>query len=309
MDELPFRFTDINNEGLDTPDALEENLMKLFISGAGYWPSKVIFGTPSYEFKGFDPTYGISNKSDLDICMKILDNLGFSLYIRDNSFRGFPSYFVLIPGMSELTESNPLDKSKKFTKSFMKLEDINHLGRINPAMAASILEGIEDNYNLIKSEDFKLNHVLVYNINDDIKDLDIDMLSALLSYYLGDINKCIKYLGNYLKGKDKGVYKYYYACLDYLKFQVKGGKENALKTVSVLYGEQTAKEIAEDFSDNSNIFQYYKLPNCPDCDSCKLASECREKEVMSIQQKIKQKQILYSKTQIMIKDDLASEEA
>ncbi len=123
------------------------------------------------------------------------------------------------------------------------------------------------------------------------------------------MKKSIKYLTNYLKGKDKGVYKYFYACLDYLSVYANEGKETALSTVSILYGNQIAKEIEEDFSDNLKIFQYYILPNCPECNNCKLASECREKEVIAIKNRIKQKQSLYRKTQIMTKDDLASADA
>ena len=310
LDGLPYNFTDYNNDKYKTAGELEDNLMKLFVTGTGVWPSCVVLGggEPTYPFKGFDPAYGQSNKQDYEIARRLIRNNGSSLYIRDNSVLGFPSYFVLVPGMSEITERNPLDPSYQFRESMLNLEEINHLGRLTPEMARSIMVGIKENYDLIKSEDFKLKHVLVYNVNKDLCDLEINMLAALLSCYLGNMDDCVKYLTSYLKGKDKGTYRYYYACLDYLKTRNALNPETALKTVALLYGEELAAEVAGDFKDNRAIFQYYKLPNCPDCDKCRLVDECRNRQIQTIKRKITEIELKNNIRQINLKEALSNDE-
>jgi len=309
LDGLPYDFTDYNNDKYKTPAELEGNLLNLFVTGTGVWPAAVILGgEPSYPFKGFDPSYGQSNKQDFEIARRLIRDNGCTLYIRDNSVLGFPSYFVLVPGMSEITERDPLDTTYRFTETMTNLEEINHLGRLTPEMAQDILNGIKDNYNLIKSEDFRLKHVLVYNVNKDLCDLELDMLASLLSCYLGDMEGCVKYLAAYLQGKDKGVYRYYYACLDYLKTCNALNAETARKTVSLLYGEDLAREIAEDFKDPHAIFQYYKLPNCPDCDNCRLVDECRNRQILTIKKKIKAIELKRNIHQIDLKDELTNDD-
>ena len=309
LDGLPYEFTDYNNEKYATSAEKVDNLLKLFVTGTGVWPSAVILGgEPSYPFKGFDPSYGQSNKQDFEICLRLIKDNGCTLYIRDNSVLGFPSYFVLIPGMSEITDRDPLDSTFQFKRSMLNLEELNHLGRLTPEMAQSIMDGIKDNYNIIKSEGFELKHVLVYNVNKDLSDLEVDMLAALLSCYLGNMEDCIKYLSEYLKGKDKGTFRYYYACLDYLKTRNALNEETARKTVSLLYGEELAAEVAGDFKDNRAIFQYYRLPNCPNCNQCRLVEECRNKQILAIKRKMRAIELERNIHQIDLKEELSNDD-
>lgn len=54
---------------------------------------------------------------------------------------------------------------------------------------------IDENYKILKEEGFTLNRVFVFNTNEDLKDLTIEMLGALLALYLRDDINAIKYLG------------------------------------------------------------------------------------------------------------------
>lgn len=301
---LSFNFTDINDGMIEDYNDRENNLMKLFLNGTGYWPVSVLFGNPTYEFKSFDKSYGLSNKKDLNICLEIIKKMGLNIYIRDNTSLGFPTYFVVIPGLSELTASNPVESGERFHPSFYKLKDINHLGRINKKMAKSILDGIEDNYHLMKKLDFDLKHVLVYHVNPDLAALTTEMLAALLAYYIGNNHTCIKYLQRFVKDKEREAFKYYYACLDFLKLSERFGQEEAIKPLTIMYGEDLANDVKKDFANPENIFQYYKLPNCPNCEKCKLLYDCREKEINSIKHRIRQVQKRYNISQLNVQKDL-----
>ena len=97
-------------------------------------------------------------------------------------------------------------------------------------------------------------------------------------------------------------------CLDYLKTRNALNPETALKTVALLYGEELAAEVAGDFKDNRAIFQYYKLPNCPDCDKCRLVDECRNRQIQTIKRKITEIELKNNIRQINLKEALSNDE-
>lgn len=100
----------------------------------------------------------------------------------------------------------------------------------------------------------------------------------------------------YLKGKDKKKYSYYYACLDYLKFQHTSSSPEHI--IEVLYGHEMATEIVGDLRDRNDIFQYYRFPNCPNCEKCKLKNECKQKIIAQINERINQSSVLLNQQQV-----------
>lgn len=275
FDGLPFDFIHTKNtKGEDLHNA-ERNLMKIFINGTGIWPISILQKEESYIFEGFNQELGESNVNDLKYSLELIKGMGYNVYIRNNSVLGFPAYYIVIPGMSQVLKVNPFESI--FKPSFVDLALINQMGSLSTEIAKKILTAIEDNYERLEKQEFVLDRVFVFNTNEDLKSLSVDMMAALLSLYLGDDKKAIIYLQHYLKDKDKKVYAYYYACLDYLRFI--HNRDDFEEILSMLYGTEITNEVIGDMKDRKAIFQYYKLPNCPHCDNCKLTDECK-KDVM-----------------------------
>ena len=80
------------------------NFQSISNTGIGLWPSNM-HGNLSDSFEGFAHPVTESDEDDLRYMSRVAVNLGRDVYIRDNSILGFPSYFVLIPGMSEVDYS------------------------------------------------------------------------------------------------------------------------------------------------------------------------------------------------------------
>lgn len=93
----------------------EMEIHKTYSSSTGGYPMAFFTETPSYQFSGFDDRLGHSDESDLKLMVELLDNLGFQLYVRDNSSSGFPVYSLYVPGMSELYNVFSL---RNFEKSY-----------------------------------------------------------------------------------------------------------------------------------------------------------------------------------------------
>lgn len=86
----------------DPSVAYRDNLVNIIKTGSGAYPTKLYYDEPSYAFTPFPAVTGKTN-SDLlmEMCKKITDR-GLDILVRDVSFMGFPSYFVLVPGFSEV---------------------------------------------------------------------------------------------------------------------------------------------------------------------------------------------------------------
>lgn len=275
---LPYKFINLQNRQL-----AEDNLMKIFLNGTGFWTISILGDCESYPFKGFSRKWGTSNRSDIFNCIELINNLGYNIYIRDNSSLGFPTFYVVVPGMSQIIDKVP---SNPYTKSISKLSLLNTLGRLDENSAKEIIHAIEENYLTMKVQKFELSRMMVYNTNKDLNNLSIDFLLSLLFYFVGDIKNSLNYLDNYIN-EQKYVPTYYKACSDYMRIKLDNPDINLVHILRNLYGDTIANEVVSDLSDSKRIFQYYNLPNCPHCDNCKLYQDCRMSHVRKIQQNIK----------------------
>ncbi|MCR4774715.1 MAG: YcaO-like family protein [Prevotella sp.] len=300
---LPFEFINTRNISAEDKEKAEDNLMNIFINGTGFWPISIFKENPSYNFKGFNPALGQTNAYDIQYCINLIKGLGYNVYIRDNSMLGFPTYYIVVPGMSQILKKNPFVSIYK--SSFVNLIHVNQLGRINNEYAKILFDAIDENYEILKKNDFELKRVFVFNVDTDINELSFEMLAALLAFYIGDNDACIKYLERYVLGKDKASFLYYYACIDYLKNLNNG---NATELIAKLYGKNIADEVVNDLSDRKNIFQYYNMPNCPYCDNCKLANSCKKKDIDNIYDLIRRKEREYNIDQERVGYDIFGDE-
>lgn len=281
--KLPYSFIKTKNLHGKEQFVAEDNLMKIFVNGTGLWPISIMDETESYKYGSLDPLLGETNVYDLNYSLSLIKKFGYNIYIRKNSVLGFPAYYIVVPGMSQIIKRDPFKSD--FKHSINDLKYINTLGRINHETAEKILNAIEDNYTAMKKNNFDMKRIFVFNVNMDINDLSVEILATLLSLYLEKYELGITYLEKYLENKDRQEYVYYYACLFYLKEKVNGTDAKSL--TRRLYSKELAEEIIHDLSSPQDIFQYYKLPNCPFCEKCQLNNDCKQKEMNTIQERIK----------------------
>lgn len=91
---------DINDcEKLNLFNEFKRSLMH----GCGRLPLDYFTARPSYEYKGHTTIpVGSSFREDLNSICRWLRNKNYDIYIRDNSFFGFPTLQIVVPGMSEI---------------------------------------------------------------------------------------------------------------------------------------------------------------------------------------------------------------
>lgn len=238
-----------------------------------------------YPFNGLNRNLGGSNVTDLKYCIDLIEKMGFNIYIRNNSILGFPTYYIIIPGMSQILMKRPSELNV-YTETFYKISYLNKLGSLDVNTATELFDAMNENYTSMKDQNFELKRAWVYNVNEDLNNCSLELFMSMLAYYVGDNVKSLDYLKKYLIGKNKLEYRYFYACAEYLRMRNEG-IHSVVFLLTQLYGEQIAKEVIDDFKDPKKIFQYYKLPNCPNCKQCKLIEDCRYNNMLDLRKKIR----------------------
>lgn len=95
------------------------NFRNIVCTGIGQYPISFFSDYSTYKFSPNENKY-YSNKDKFFFLLKIIQKAGFKdIYIRDVSFMKFPSFFIIIPGMSETFFWNEKNL-KLFSKNLIK---------------------------------------------------------------------------------------------------------------------------------------------------------------------------------------------
>lgn len=285
---LDINLTDFSNDNIEKKEYIFLNGNQIFAYGNGLWPKSIFSSQSSYDFNGLNNTLNRSDKQDLEFIKQKIYELGFDIYIRDVSFLDFPSYYIVVPGMSEY----PILREQyhylgNVLPTLIKLRNLKNLPEDELKI---ICNELNQNYYALTLIDFQFQNILLYHSNHDIKDLDIELLIFMLNYRLGNIEKAIHFISIFLKDKNFAAYKYYYGIKDYLiLIKQQNSEEEILEILSHMYKDE-ADEIILDMKNPAKIFQYYEWPTCFDCDKCEIISDCKYFNSLKVIKQIQKKQ-------------------
>lgn len=254
------------------------------VNGSGKLPNELFFDQPTYSFNGFKFSGKDTDQEELNCYVSHIESMGYTMYVRDNSFLDFPAYTIFIPGIS--------DVSGELLDFYRHLEDANTTySSIKPAYDVKSLNE---------------NDLIKYASTLESED---NMIISLFPYYKGlhnSINKHLLLMGIYFKvGKYDKAHKnmdaflmynkhigkaqsnYYYVIRDYLYWMSKGKSPEVINSIlSKFYGEALANKVVSDISDPSKIFDNFKFPQCFDCENCPAISECKFLEMARMESRL-----------------------
>lgn len=100
-------FTYAQRSHIDFSNLDSSNSMNIYNSyklGVGQYPYQLFGNKPTYEFVPLKDVSSMSNQEILNYWVTDIINDGYDVLIRDVSNLGFPSYYIVIPGLSEMWE-------------------------------------------------------------------------------------------------------------------------------------------------------------------------------------------------------------
>ncbi len=257
-----------------------ENYRSILVTGSGLYPTEFFSRNFSYQFNEFEETAITTNKEMLAYMVDLLAQIGYETYVRDVSFLGFPSFHVIVPGLSEVSgfdELNPISDYAAFN-TFKRL--VKKIDCLDDAGAATIIS-------FLQNMNYTPDATVMDLINLPVRSkafpwyyANVDLFVTALNYWKGDIDKAYETFTKFLSyaqraNPQRQVLTYYKCVRDFLASRLEGLAENeAISTLSMFYPQEVIREVVIEFSSPAEIISYQGQLNCFDCEKCQFLKQC-----------------------------------
>lgn len=262
--------------------------------GCSNYFMRIFHGESRYHF--CEPVKYKSNKEALDIyCNRILEQ-GYDLMMRDVSYLGFPSYQLIIPGLSEVFPADlqmaRLNNTVQYVSEKMKdlgrldHKDLDYIVRVIDSKGSCIIEG-----ELPAFYRTPLNLTLPFTDQPDA----VLVLGALIRYSQGNFEEALRRLDQYIqKMRISGLMaeEYLLCAREYMAARIsQAPTEKAGGLLSCFFSRDVAEKVSRDFRDETKTLSLiYPQLSCPQCGSRQTACSCGEIEKIKRTLKEKQKE-------------------
>lgn len=245
---------DFDDEKVDK----NSNMIDFLFSDLSTMPYQLIGEKPKYDFTSIEDISELNNKQILKRLVNSIINDGFDILIRDVSVFGFPSYSIIIPGMSEVTFDPDASRFNKFSTMQKLLMDFNNINLSNIDEVTKIMETI------VKEVGYEKISILLSLRNMEV--LPCEKIGMGAKYFLAicyimneeykkaseileDLTFFIENLGenDVEKIMVKAVY-YYAAAMEKLK-----NHDKAMHYINLLFDDNITVCINESFKDREKI--------------------------------------------------------
>lgn len=245
----------------------EKEINETFVVSTGHYPISLFYPKPSYSFNGFNESWGNSDKTDLLLMTNLIKNLGYSIYIRDNSFLGFPTYSIYVPGMSELHNIMSLRHFKNTYNKYQQNFISSHsLESSDSNRIISLLDSLYSNPDNQIALQFA-------NTADVWMSGNNHFLCGILYYRCGNTNLAIKSLNKALERTTNINLKRFYQCFrDYMTLS--NEHKNVDDLLSCVYEEEFIMAVKQCLL-SERWGNFFNLSNCFNCSKCNLKSDCK----------------------------------
>jgi len=235
-----------------------DNMPNIGKTGNGYLHAEFFGGEPSYPFAPPKDVSGLSNGELLGGMLDILLSQGYDVLIRDTSYFGFPSYYIVVPGLSELFDVSPV--ALRLSKTYNNMQNDLNFG------------SYEARERLIKYIRFKsvavLENAVPWIVRRPLNkrltgsELDTGFL-LLLAYFDNGLKDEAARQAAALAMVAPTNEKAFFSCVAmYLRYKSK-------ELINALFKKETAQRVLEIFEGAGAVKAVLPQMPCWDCDKCK----------------------------------------
>jgi|GEM_PF-476655 len=310
--ELSQVFTpfDYSDRKVDQP--LNKNT--LLRIGKGSYPKEFFASNFSYEFKPFKDVSGFSNPEMLRYLTDLILSKGYTLLVRDVSYLGFPSYQVMVPGISEVYDF--FDNNKLVYQTIR--EEVKKTMRHLPT-----------------ATDRELRQMISYLIRRQGYIFEADTFTRLLGFpvtagHPWEATPAFLFISAALYKMDKikeaygfmrqlaaatqavqnqgdpgfeAIKVYYRSVRDFLGARVDGLSEDEIAALLTnFYPESVVEQVLTKWRDPQRVLQDYGHLNCWNCTECNLGGYCAQPQLKELHQKLKERQAQNTPDQKKLKE-------
>ncbi len=238
-----------------------------------YVPLSIFGSEPSYEAAVYDKRRGISDEQDLAIAIRLIYDLGKEMYVRDNSFLGFPAYTIYVPGMSELIN---VESTRWLETSFEKSAEIAVISHRLTSAVQKDVDVLLDNLLRFNGPAF-----LEWFVGGDVwatgePRFVIGIIAASQRRWEAAMRMLEPLVQDCRHDKLRRIYSFYY---DYCSIAVAGN--NPMDYLTVIYGKDDAVSLEKILSEN-RWREVFNFTNCFDCARCAYRKDCAMEDYVEL---------------------------
>ena len=287
-----FQGTDINDSAfhsIDVSDSFDIGVEyeQNFLNGRGKFPSCIFLDREPFTTK-HNIVDGNAISDNFNSTIAWLKKQGYELYIRDNSFLGFPAYHIYIPGLSDIN-------SRLFNIRKYLLQDKDYY-KLPLEFHADSLTSDEDKMFISKYSESKEENINLVEFSwSKYKSINKDLLLALVAFRSNELSVAYEAMDRFLRRQQKNGHKldkYYYCLKDYFALLYKHTPEKEIMCIlGTLYGKDITKEVINDCLFPNSFMSAFPLPKCFNCNKCVLKEECGYETLINIESRIQSFQL------------------
>ena len=245
---------------VSTPD----NFQHAKVNGTGHLPIEIFTELNGGTLDNFHPFEGTDIAGDYEVLTNALLSAGYDIYIRDCSFLGFPSYYIYIPGLSDIYPQL-LDFQRRIDGCMRAIHRANT--RFLPAYNSAYLP-------------WKYPLALFAFAESARKR---DYVSAQRHF-------------STLLGRQLPKTAYNEAVMEFISLRANSKRLGFIKKeIGKHWGEQIAEKILSEFGPNADISAIFRLPTCFKCADCPTQSRCALDDLSKLDAVIRRKNCEFSR--------------
>lgn len=278
MLDIPIQFPDYFID--DTPQSQirkEKEIRNFIINGLGVFPPSLFGQKESYSFSEKTFLSHDSYKDEVRYLISLFSSLGHSVFIRNVSFLGFPSYYVYIPGVSvwgrKTNRDTPTIQTIERSFEHDRIEDVFFPSTSilsDPERIRKLLDFFAPNRE-VRYTGLSLYRVLKVDLaSEKYSDIPANFFITLLCYANKEYENAQKFLKEFMSESHTEDNEYYNTVLSFFKDLENGISPSESESK---YGSG----FLSDFSSLERLFAYVPFPTCPDCSSCPFDVCCSTK--------------------------------
>ncbi len=234
------------------------NLLGILINGSGYYPSEFFNSNSDYDFNEFEDNSTLNNKEMLNNLLTLLNDKGFNIFVRDCSFLDFPSFHVLIPGLSEVDKFDDIDSLDDYINYIKIKKHIKNLSNLSN-------QDITDLIDLINQVGYNPNSSVtqILNLNNDTNIpwyySNMELFLSALNYNQNNLDKSYNHFNKYVTSLDpkyfnKTIINHYKCVRDYISMRADNIDDESIeKNLELFYNKNSVNSVISEFKYPKNI--------------------------------------------------------
>lgn len=275
-----------------------DNFLSLLIRSKGQYPPSLFDDEFDYEFRGWPEPRFRNQRDMMGYMIRKLRDVAGNLFIRDVSFLGFPTYHIVVPGMSEIKVLT----RRNWREMVVAIPVLKYICRLNLLGRKELGDLAEDMENFIADQVYRPSVPFAQYIGMPIKNfkpwqaVSLQFILVLIYFKTGFVERACLYMNEFadsLAHQHQGSrLPFFYASRDFLSLALKhvSDRRKIARILQPLYGRPTVERVTMVFDARTDLltmvrafYHDFELPSCWDCSTCRIRNYCLYAELEKVQ--------------------------